>query len=302
MTNEVMEMAQKIRREWGANDAMRDANLSSPKDVKRYDNILYGDDPVWQSLDVYCPRYKSANGNRLLPVIVNVHGGGWIYGTKEVYQYYCMSLCQRGFAVVNFNYRLAPEHPFPAALEDTERVFKWTAQNMAQYCIKKNNPSAMPSKTDGEHLMSCAPVIFAVGDSAGAHILALYAATHKDSNLCAIALNCGAYHGPMGDLKEAVCNNSNAQNKMNALSKIGKDFPPTFCMTATGDSLKSESIDLFRRLVKAGVPCECRLYGTADNLLPHVFHVDINRKEAKECNDDTAAWFNKWQKAANCSH
>ena len=62
----------------------------------------------WQKLDVY--RQKDATGK--LPVIVSVHGGGWVYGDKERYQFYCMDLAERGFAVVNFSYRLAPEYKF----------------------------------------------------------------------------------------------------------------------------------------------------------------------------------------------
>ena len=38
------------------------------------------------------------------PVIVSFHGGGWVYGDKNVYQFYCMELAKRGFAVVNYSY------------------------------------------------------------------------------------------------------------------------------------------------------------------------------------------------------
>ena len=55
-------------------------------------------------LDVYRPKL---NIKGKLPVIMSVHGGGWVYGDKDVYQWYCMNLAQRGFAVVNYSYRLA---------------------------------------------------------------------------------------------------------------------------------------------------------------------------------------------------
>lgn len=279
-----MDAVQRMRREWGASDAKRDEGLTAPCGVERCDNIPYGDDALWQSLDVYRPRKAG-----VLPVIVSVHGGGWVYGTKETYQYYCMSLCRGvnggadtgegegeragGFAVVNFNYRLAPEHPFPASLEDTARVFEWVEENAARYGMDKDN-------------------IFAVGDSAGAHILALYAATYKNK-LRAVALNCGAYHGFVGELSGAICPNA-GKKKMNVLSKIQGTFPPAFCMTSTGDFLKEETVSLFRSLVKALVPCECRLYGSEDNLLPHVFHADMKRSEAAQCNEDEMRWFNRW--------
>ena len=110
-----------IRREFKKGDDIRDAGLTAPDDVIRYKDIAYGKDSAMQVLDVYRP--KDTEGN--LPVIVSVHGGGWVYGDKELYQYYCMSIAQRGFAVVNFTYRLAPEYPFPAALEDAVAAYKW---------------------------------------------------------------------------------------------------------------------------------------------------------------------------------
>ena len=92
------DFSRKMRKEFKRNDDIRDYGLSTPIDIIRYDNIPYGNDPEWNVLDVYRP--ESA-GNKDLPVIVSVHGGGWIYGDKNRYQFYCMSLAQRGFAVVN---------------------------------------------------------------------------------------------------------------------------------------------------------------------------------------------------------
>lgn len=112
-------MSSIIRREFKKGDDIRDAGLTAPDDVIRYKDIAYGKDSAMQVLDVYRP--KDTEGN--LPVIVSVHGGGWVYGDKELYQYYCMSIAQRGFAVVNFTYRLAPEYQFPAPMEDTNSVF-----------------------------------------------------------------------------------------------------------------------------------------------------------------------------------
>lgn len=109
----------KVRAEFQKGDDIRDAGLTTPDFVERTDDILYGEDPKWQVLDLYRP--KNRTGEKL-PVIVSIHGGGWVYGDKERYQYYCMSLVEHGFAVVNFTYRLAPEFQFPAALEDTNLV------------------------------------------------------------------------------------------------------------------------------------------------------------------------------------
>ncbi len=105
--------SEKLRAEFKKADDIRDAGLSTPDDIIRYDNICYGEDKKWQMLDVYRPKDKK---DEILPVIVSIHGGGWVYGDKERYQYYCMNLAERGFAVVNFTYRLAPEFKFPSPL------------------------------------------------------------------------------------------------------------------------------------------------------------------------------------------
>lgn len=83
------ELSKRMRAEWSVNDAKRDAGLTTPETVERFDGLAYGPDPVWNRLDVYRP--KCERGNRL-PVIVSIHGGGWVYGDKELYQFYCMSL------------------------------------------------------------------------------------------------------------------------------------------------------------------------------------------------------------------
>ena len=174
-----------MRREWKINDAKRDAGLTTPDDIQRFDDIQYGPDPVENKLDVYRP--KNTQGK--IPVIVSVHGGGWVYGDKELYQFYGMTLAQRGFAVVNFTYRLAPEVKFPAPLEDTNNVISWMYENQEEYGL------------DMEH-------VFMVGDSAGGHLCGLYSAictnpeyavyyTFKVPNGFvpqAVALNCGAYN------------------------------------------------------------------------------------------------------------
>jgi acetyl esterase/lipase len=100
-------------------DAERDAGLTTPPEVERFDDIQYGSDSQWNVLDVYRPKALSGK----LPVIVSFHGGGWVYGDKNVYQFYCMELAKRGFAVVNYSYRLAPEYRYPAPYEDTNEVF-----------------------------------------------------------------------------------------------------------------------------------------------------------------------------------
>jgi acetyl esterase len=66
------------------------------------------------------------------PLLVFYHGGGFALGDVETHDEACRVLCQRaGVHVLSVDYRLAPEHPFPAAIEDGESAFLWALENAA---------------------------------------------------------------------------------------------------------------------------------------------------------------------------
>lgn len=291
--------SRKIRHEYGSHDKKRDFGQTTPADITRFDNILYGKDlryEKWQLLDVYRPKtaVETDGSLKTLPVIISVHGGAWVYGDKERYQFYCMRLAQRGFAVVNFSYRLAPEAKFPASMQDTEAVFQFVSDNAGKYGFDLNN-------------------VFAVGDSAGGHLLSLYtdAITNKDYQknfdfikdkkftLRGVALNCGKYtlddsepkfkllrkgFLPKGGTKEEI-------NLVDSSAHVTSNFPPAFIMTCLGDFLKDQADIIKAKLDAAGVQNEYHCYGNYQQPLWHVFHCDPKLEEAVQCNDDECNFF-----------
>lgn len=287
-----------IRSSWKEADAERDAGLTTPADIVRYDDIVYGSDPKRQSLDVYRPK---AGEGRKLPVIVSIHGGGWVYGDKELYQYYCMDLAQRGFAVVNFTYRLAPEYKFPAMIEDTNSVFAWVLANEDKYGF------------DLDH-------VFAVGDSAGAHNLSIYTCICSNPDYAkeydfqppagfvptAVALNCGVYDVEaeksdpesmliklLGDfLPEA--GSKKELELLHVTAHLTENFPPVFLMTATGDFLSAQAPVFAAELVKKSIPFVLRFYGDSHNKLEHIFHCNIRMEDAKKCNNEECEFFRQY--------
>ncbi len=284
-----------IRKTFSMGDAERDKSNQIPNDIIRYENIRYDHkDEKWNLLDVYRP--KNTEGK--LPVIISVHGGGWVYGDKDVYQWYCMNLAQRGFAVVNYSYRLAPEYQYPASFEDTTTVCNWIIENQKEYGFDTNN-------------------IFAVGDSAGAHMLSLFACALTNPNyqvpymlpknfkFKAIALNCGVYymqHETLGDtakLMEDYLPNKGTNEELHKISSINyitENFPPCFIMTCPGDFLKEAPSHLVPVLEKHEVPFIYRHYGNKENPLTHVFHCNIQLKDAKLCNDEECNFFKEMSK------
>lgn len=286
-----------IRVSWKKGDDLRDMGLETPAEIVRYDDIQYGADTKWQVLDVYRPAFKEGE---VLPVILSVHGGAWVYGDKERYQYYCMSLAKNGFAVVNFTYRLAPEFQFPSPIEDTNSVIKWIFQNAEKYKLDTDN-------------------IFAVGDSVGANSLSIYCAIcsspdfsenfdfkpPSDFRLRAIALNCGLYmldkaFNPDLDLWMLLSDyfgHDGIESKLkliNVLPYINSYFPPSFVMTCNGDFLKEQAPLMAGALVEANVPFIYRFYGEPGRKLEHVFHVNIKLEEAEVANKEECEFFRNY--------
>ncbi|MCR5307336.1 MAG: alpha/beta hydrolase [Oscillospiraceae bacterium] len=275
-----------FRKNCTKSDTERDAGLTTPPQVVRYDNLIYGSDTKWQSLDLYCPKAQSGS----LPVIVSFHGGGWVYGTKETYQFYCMDLARRGFAVINYNYRLAPGNRFPAPLEDTNLVFRWLQEHAGEYALDLSR-------------------LFAVGDSAGALGIVLYACilTNPDyaaqysfrapDGLCirGLGLNCGMY--TVLDKERALRDFLPKKRRtetlplLHAVDHITAAFPPSFVMTANADFLRHEPQYLTDVLDRLHVPYHFRMYGDEAQPLGHVFHCNIRTEAARTVNDDECAFF-----------
>jgi len=281
-----------FRKNCKKSDTARDVGLTSPEDIERFDNILYGSNKKWQIMDVYRPK----NTSEKLPVIVSLHGGGWVYGDKELYQFYGMNLAQRGFVVVNFTYRLAPKYKFPAPIEDANLVFDWIMKNAEQYGM------------DTDH-------IFAVGDSAGAANLSIYASILTNPeyaknfptiqipeglSLKAVGLNCGAYTSSNENrtpfMKALMPKKTFTESLalLNIVDYITPAFPPSFVLTANLDFLVEDAPKLTKVLEENNVPCEQKVYGDKEHPLFHVFHCDVKSEAAKIANDEECDFFKKY--------
>ena len=268
-------------------DAKRDRGLKTPEDIRRIDRIPYGPDARWNTLDVYRPRGKAGK----LPVIVNIHGGGYVYGSTKQYQFYCMDLAQREFAVVSFNYHLAPKYKFPTPVRDTNLVMEWICRKAEIYGFDTDN-------------------VVIVGDSAGAQLASQYAVictdpeyakimeiTPPEFTLRAVGLNCGMY-----DLKERAWeipgnklmvdyftkDPSVYGKKLDVLSHVTEKFPPAYLLSAKGDFLVEQCRPMAELIRSKGVPCEYRIYG--DEKTGHVFHLDIRSDLARKANDEEIAF------------
>ncbi len=290
-----VQAAEKLRRKWAASDAARDAKIPMPTGVRVLTDIPYTaseteEEAVWHRTDIYYPEEERT----LYPVIVSVHGGGWFYGDKELYSRYTKHLASLGFAVVNFNYRLAPEHKYPCGFLDVCALMSFVEEHAENYRFDRNR-------------------LFMVGDSAGAQLVSQYAiyatnpeyrALFPEANAMQapiptkVALNCGVYEISErgGDsisqwyLPEKL-SASHKKSTVGVLDYITSAFPPAFLMVSVNDGLTPATRTIREKLEERGVPYIYREYGQNKPLDGHVFHINIIGEEAKRCNGDEIVFF-----------
>ena len=158
MSHSITDIFYKQRDDFFKEQKEREKRLIFPDDVSEIKNISYLDDEdKAHRLDIYRPKKA---GDKKLPVIINVHGGGLILGSKEFNRYFCANLCQLGYVVFSVEYRLVPDCMFYDQCEDLSRAFDFIDKNIPKY--------------DGDKER-----IFAAGDSGGACLLTYTAAMIK---------------------------------------------------------------------------------------------------------------------------
>ena len=281
-------------------DLKRDLDWVPPTDVEAIENVSYGSCDKWHLLDLYRP--KDTEGK--LPVLLNIHGGAWVYGDKKVYAPYCMYLATQGFAVVNASYRLAPKHTFPAPLEDVGAMVEWVVDHAEDYGLDLSN-------------------LFFVGDSAGAHLATAYTAVQLNEAYAnsfpgikvdarfvpkGLLLNCGVFDMEVEWKKQGRALTPfltdllgekptiEAVKQMSPAQYITSGFPPVHLTTSNGDFLRKHSYRLKEVLKKKGVEVAFKEYGEKKKPQGHVFHLNLKNKVGQECNADQLEFVKKMMK------
>lgn len=143
----------RMLKNWEENDARVLSSQQLPAGVAALCDIPYlHDRQPEHMLDVYSPEEITGR----LPVIIDIHGGGFLYGKKELNKAFGYHLAKRGCLVFNLNYRLAPETKVPGQLWDIMHALLWIQRQLTRYPADEAR-------------------IFLIGDSAGG-VLAVMAA------------------------------------------------------------------------------------------------------------------------------
>ena len=203
-----------------------------------------------------------------LPVLVYFHGGGWVIGDLDTHDVLCRQLtAEAGVSVVSVDYRLAPEHKFPAAVDDAWAATRWVVTHAAELNV------------DADRLA-------VGGDSAGGNLAAVVALLARDQGGPAIRLQALLYPvtdsnvetGSYRDFADGFLLTSESMqwffkhyvnteadradwrmSPLRAPSLAG--LPPALIVTAGFDPLRDEGEAYAKRLREAGVCVDAVCYG-----------------------------------------
>lgn len=111
--------------------------------------------------------YYPAGADGLLPAYIYSHGGGFVVGDLDMVETICRTICKdANIVVVSIDYRLAPEHPFPAGLNDVIAVTRWISQNSAKLGIDTSRLAIGGDSAGGNLAAAAAQHLVAKGDVA----------------------------------------------------------------------------------------------------------------------------------------
>lgn len=276
--NPMVKIMQMVWRFCDGGDKKKHAKQKPPKNIEIIKDINYLDDNnLYHTLDIMYP--ENIKKNEKLPVIIDIHGGGWMYATKDLNENYCRSLCDRGYVVFNISYRLVPDVNVNEQIKDVMSALKWISENIKDYPCDSDN-------------------IMLTGDSAGGMLSAYATVLLQSGELrnvfntvdAKLNINTLVLTSPVAFMKSAGLfslytkplwgkdyKNSETYNYMDfdEILPYAKNMPPTYLITSSGDTLaQKQTLRLYELLDKNGVECELANYGEEyGKSLAHVFSV-----------------------------
>lgn len=220
--------------------------------------------------------YSPSDRSEPLPAVMYLHGGGFTVGDLDSIHSAALHVASEiGAVLVTVDYRLAPEHPFPAGLEDCYAALSWIAASAAELHI---DPGRLAVAGDSAGGGLAAAVALLARDRGGPGLCCQYLETPQlDDRLDTPSMR--AYHDTplfsrsdaalcwqyyLGDgLRRGAGDVSPYAAPARARNLSG--LPPAFVVTCEFDPLRDEGLDYAQRLVQAGVSTELHLY-------PGTFH------------------------------
>ena len=204
--------------------------------------------------------YQPPGVARPPPLLVFVHGGGWVAGSIETHDPFCRLLCAGSkVAILSIDYRLAPEHPYPAALQDTLGALRAAARSAFGWGLDGAR-IGLGGDSSGANLAAVAAHrLCAANEFALQALLLLYPVTdhpsHQHPSYSENASGYGLEASLMRWFWEQYAPGISSDDPDASPLRIGRPprLPPTLVATAEYDVLRDEGVAYARKLQSAGV-------------------------------------------------
>ena len=281
-------------------DNNRIKTLTMPKGVAESNDHQYIDDGnVYHQIDVYYPE----GATEKLPVVTDIHGGGWMYGDKELNKPYCLTIASKGNVVFNMSYRLCPDVTADEQLRDISKALQWVKANLDNYPCDKNNICLTGDSAGG--MLACFTSMLSVSEK----MRDIYDVEDFGLQFNAVCLTSPVAYMDDGTYMSFYTKHMLGGNKykskkwanyVNAdqILSLGK-MPPTMFVTSTGDTLAlAQTLKAAKAFAENGVETKLINYDKYEGkALPHVFAVLFPDREPGNGNiDEMLAFFKKHSK------
>lgn len=286
----------KNRKEFEQFSASRSIPAKVLDGVREEHNICYKKDgDRAHMMDLYYPNTVKIP----TPVVINIHGGGLIMGSKEFNRHFCINLCKMGFLVFSVEYRLCPEATVFHQLEDIYAAMNYIDGLMPQL------------KAELGHC-------YMVGDSAGAMLAMYTSAIQRNPRLAkaagilpshleimSLALISGMFYTTRKDsigliLSKAFYGDHYKKHPFYPYLNpdniaVSMYLPPCMLITSKHDNLRHYTYDFAASIRQNRAPCILRDYGSDPNLT-HAFSVfDPELPESWKVIEDISSFFNDYE-------
>ncbi|WP_245741595.1 alpha/beta hydrolase [Herbiconiux ginsengi] len=279
--------------------AVPDVEFTSHRDVE------YGDAGFTPALDVFAAEAKP--GERR-PVVVWIHGGAWISGSKVDVEPYLKLLAADGYVAVGLDYTIAPEAVYPVAVTQLNRALGYLVEHSERFGI---DPERIVLAGDSAGAQLASQLAVLATNPEYARLVGIVPALQR-SQLAGVLLHCGLYDlqamtsatGLIGwGFKTALWAYTGHKNwsetaagtTMSTIDFVTADLPPVFVSGGNGDGLTHiQSVPLAERMRAAGVDVTS-LFWPADHepALPHEYQFHLDFEEAHHALERTREFLDR---------
>jgi acetyl esterase len=203
-------------------------------------------------LDAFVP-----GGSGPFPALIALHGGGWVTGDKQEWDNTCRTLAMMGFACFSIDYRLAPEHPYPAAVDDALAAVQWVRDHASEYEVDPTRLGAIGSSA-GAHLAAMIGYTGTGSTDAGTRVrvIVLWSPVTDITTLLPDRANVNEAHQNVHDFLNCdLTDCATKEKEASPVTYVDPSDPPTMIANSIDEQIPlAQAQELAATLQDAGVP------------------------------------------------